>query len=253
MRNFLTYHIIDLLFIIIYFPWQLYKDIIPHFNKFIHVYGWNLSILWHQLKNWTPKTFTIANLGHPVSKSWLRPSSSLAADPKATTPIHGSPPPASPLPCLVITTFCRLASQLSGPATHSSSHSNTSPNPFTCPDALLHSKHGINVLAIHDWNLHCKHSNCMGHVFPAAAAGDALYQLPGLFVGIFLRSVASSWDMIWHQLKMFSLSTRSIGLLYWCPLSPYIRKITQLPLFPHYTTCIITHINVLNELNENSL
>ena len=34
---------------------------------------WNLSILWSPLKIWTPTKFTIANFGHPVSKSWLRP------------------------------------------------------------------------------------------------------------------------------------------------------------------------------------
>ena len=49
----------------------------PYFNKFIHVYGLNLNILWSSLKIWMPINFTIANFGHPVSKSWLRPLSSI--------------------------------------------------------------------------------------------------------------------------------------------------------------------------------
>ena len=53
----------------------LYKDIMPYFDKFIHVYGWNMSILWSPLKFWTPKKFTIAYFRHSVSKSWLRPCS----------------------------------------------------------------------------------------------------------------------------------------------------------------------------------
>ena len=44
----------------------------PYFDKFVHVYGWNLSILWSPLNIWMPQNFTIANFGHPVSKSWLR-------------------------------------------------------------------------------------------------------------------------------------------------------------------------------------
>ena len=52
-------------------PMTLNEDIMPYFDKFIHVYGWNLIILWPPLKTWTPKNFTIANIGHPVSKSWL--------------------------------------------------------------------------------------------------------------------------------------------------------------------------------------
>ena len=51
----------------------LYKDIMPYLDKFIHVYGWNLSVLWSPSKIWTPKSFSIANFRHPVSKSWLRP------------------------------------------------------------------------------------------------------------------------------------------------------------------------------------
>ena len=51
----------------------LYNDIMPYFDKFIHVYGWNLSVLWYPSQIWTPKSFSIANFRHPVSKSWLRP------------------------------------------------------------------------------------------------------------------------------------------------------------------------------------
>ena len=50
----------------------LFNDIMPYFDEFIHVYGWNTSILWSPLKFWTPKNFTTANFRHPVSKSWLR-------------------------------------------------------------------------------------------------------------------------------------------------------------------------------------
>ena len=49
------------------------KDIMTYFDKFIHAYGWNLSISWSLLKLWTSKNFTIVNFGHPVFKSWLRP------------------------------------------------------------------------------------------------------------------------------------------------------------------------------------
>ena len=52
----------------------LYKDInhiMPYFDKCIHVYGWNMSILWSPSKFWMPQNFTIANFRHPVSKSWL--------------------------------------------------------------------------------------------------------------------------------------------------------------------------------------
>ena len=51
----------------------LYKDIMPYFNKYKHVYGWNLRILWSAFKIWTPKHFTMANFRHPISNSWLRP------------------------------------------------------------------------------------------------------------------------------------------------------------------------------------
>ena len=53
-------------------PMTLINDIIPYFDEFIHVYGWNMSILWSPLKIWTPKKFTTANFRHPVAKSWLR-------------------------------------------------------------------------------------------------------------------------------------------------------------------------------------
>ena len=54
-------------------PMTLLNDIIPYFDEFIHVYGWNMSILWSPLKIWMPKNFTTtANFRHPVSKSWLR-------------------------------------------------------------------------------------------------------------------------------------------------------------------------------------
>ena len=53
-------------------PLTLFNDVIPYFDKFIHVCGWNMSILWYPLKIWTPKNFTTANFRHPVSKSWLR-------------------------------------------------------------------------------------------------------------------------------------------------------------------------------------
>ena len=55
-------------------PITLFNDIMPYFDEFIHVYGWNMSILWSPLKIWTPKNFTTANFRHPVSKSWLRHS-----------------------------------------------------------------------------------------------------------------------------------------------------------------------------------
>ena len=51
----------------------LINDIMPYIDEFIHVYGWNMSILWSPLKIWMPKNLTIANFRHPVSKSWLWP------------------------------------------------------------------------------------------------------------------------------------------------------------------------------------
>ena len=53
-------------------PMTLFNDIMPYFDEFIHVYGWNMSILWSPLKIWTPKNSTTANFRHPLSKSWLR-------------------------------------------------------------------------------------------------------------------------------------------------------------------------------------
>ena len=73
--EFFHYHII---------PMTLYKDIKPYFDKYTHVYGWNLSILWSPLKIWTPQKFSIANFRHPVSNSWLR---------------HCSHPSVSPFSC----------------------------------------------------------------------------------------------------------------------------------------------------------
>ena len=52
-------------------PMTFFNDIMPYFDEFTHVYGWNMSILWSPLKIWTPKNFTTANFRHPVSKSWL--------------------------------------------------------------------------------------------------------------------------------------------------------------------------------------
>ena len=45
------------------------KGIMPYFNKFIHVYGCNLSIFCSTLKNNKPQNFTIGKSCHPVSKS----------------------------------------------------------------------------------------------------------------------------------------------------------------------------------------
>ena len=55
----------------------LYMDILLHFIKYIQVYCCNLSILWFPLKNWIHRNVRIANFGHPVSKSWLRPCQTL--------------------------------------------------------------------------------------------------------------------------------------------------------------------------------
>ena len=65
-------HIIELFHCHI-IPMTFYKDIMPYFDKYKHVYGWNISILWSPLKIWTPKIFTMANFRHPVLNSWLRP------------------------------------------------------------------------------------------------------------------------------------------------------------------------------------
>ena len=40
----------------------LFKDIVPYFDNFIHVYGRNM---WSPLTIWTPKKFTIDNFRHP--------------------------------------------------------------------------------------------------------------------------------------------------------------------------------------------
>ena len=53
-------------------PMTLFYNIMPYFDEFIHVNGWNMSIMWFPLKIWRPKNFTTANFRHPVSKSWLR-------------------------------------------------------------------------------------------------------------------------------------------------------------------------------------
>ena len=58
-------------------PMTLFNDIMPYFDKLIHVYGWNRSIFWSPLKIWTPKKFSTTNFRHPVSKSWLRHCSSI--------------------------------------------------------------------------------------------------------------------------------------------------------------------------------
>ena len=60
------------LFHLLMIPMTLFNDIMPYFDEFIHVCGWNMSILWYPLKIWTPQNFTTANFRHPVSKSWLR-------------------------------------------------------------------------------------------------------------------------------------------------------------------------------------
>ena len=48
----------------------LLNDIMSYFDEFIHVYGWNMRILWSPLNIWTPNIFTI--LGTQLLKSWLR-------------------------------------------------------------------------------------------------------------------------------------------------------------------------------------
>ena len=43
-------------------PMTLYKDNMPCFYKFIHIYGWNLSILWPPLKiHHTPKRWPVSS------------------------------------------------------------------------------------------------------------------------------------------------------------------------------------------------
>ena len=65
MIEFFHLHIIPM-------PLYTYKDIMPYFDKFIHVYGLNVNVLWSYLKIWPPQNFTIAIIRHPISKSWLR-------------------------------------------------------------------------------------------------------------------------------------------------------------------------------------
>ena len=69
----------------------LNKDIMPYFDKFIHVYGSNLSIL-GSFKIWTPKKFWFGNCGHPVSKSWLRPCPKLPGSRCKRFDTHGIRP-----------------------------------------------------------------------------------------------------------------------------------------------------------------
>ena len=71
-KNVSLKHIIEFFHLYI-IPMTLYKDKMTYLYEFIHVYGWNLNILWCPFKFWTPNNFTKANFGHPVSKSWLRP------------------------------------------------------------------------------------------------------------------------------------------------------------------------------------
>ena len=70
----------------------LFNDIMPYSYEFIHVYGWNMSILWFPLKIWTPKNFTTDNFRHPVSKSWL------THWPRHPRPHPNSYPPPNPHP-----------------------------------------------------------------------------------------------------------------------------------------------------------
>ena len=70
-KNFNLKLIIEFFHLLI-IPMTLFNYVRPYFDEFIHVYGWNMSILWSPLKIWTPKNFTSANFRHPVSKSWLR-------------------------------------------------------------------------------------------------------------------------------------------------------------------------------------
>ena len=48
--------------------------LILYSNEQVHVYGCFQSILWSPLKNRMPENVRIASFGHPISKSWLRPS-----------------------------------------------------------------------------------------------------------------------------------------------------------------------------------
>ena len=44
-------------------PMTLFNDIMPYFDKFINVYGGNMSIVWSPLNIWTPKIFKLPILG----------------------------------------------------------------------------------------------------------------------------------------------------------------------------------------------
>ena len=56
-------------FIWLYWPQYNPMDIISYFDKWIHIYGCNPSILWFPLKNRMLKNFTIVTFGHSVFKS----------------------------------------------------------------------------------------------------------------------------------------------------------------------------------------
>ena len=62
-------------------PMTLNKDIMPYFDKCIRkcipYVMVEILVFFGPLKIWTPKDFIIANLGHPVSESWLRPCSEI--------------------------------------------------------------------------------------------------------------------------------------------------------------------------------
>ena len=53
-------------------PMTLYKEITSYFNKWMLIYGSNLSILWSLWKIRIPYNLKIANFGHPASKYWQR-------------------------------------------------------------------------------------------------------------------------------------------------------------------------------------
>ena len=57
-------------------PMTLYKNSMAYFNKFIHVYVWNLSILWSGLVPFDKidaQQFYNCQFWAPSSQSWLRP------------------------------------------------------------------------------------------------------------------------------------------------------------------------------------
>ena len=71
-------------------PMTLLNDIMPYFDEFIHICGWNINILWSPLRIWMPKNFTTANFRHPVSKSWLRHWPALMAVRSKALPLAAS-------------------------------------------------------------------------------------------------------------------------------------------------------------------